>query len=140
MISVVFFNFIIAGPKKPKAKIKRIRSNGKSLKVESLFPNVWLNSIIFFNSDFVYYFYCLMKGMKEQLDALGSSGSTFTNVNKNKFENMEVEAPSEKILIEFAKQVESNFKLILTLQKQNTKLREARDILLPRLMSGEIEV
>jgi len=32
------------------------------------------------------------------------------------------------------------FNLIHTLEKQNAKLREARDILLPKLMNGEIEV
>jgi type I restriction enzyme S subunit len=78
--------------------------------------------------------------MKEQLDALGSNGSTFTNVNKNKFENMEVSVPNQKVLEEFAQEFEAPFNLILTLQKQNAKLREARDILLPKLMSGQIEI
>jgi len=31
-------------------------------------------------------------------------------------------------------------KFKINLYEQNTKLREARDILLPRLMSGEIEI
>jgi type I restriction enzyme S subunit len=44
------------------------------------------------------------------------------------------------VLEEFAQEFEAPFNLILTLQKQNTKLREARDILLPKLMSGQIEV
>ena len=53
---------------------------------------------------------------------------------------MEVLVPNENTLIDFGSEHETSFKLILTLQKQNTKLREARDILLPRLMNGEIEV
>ena len=81
-----------------------------------------------------------MSQMKEQLDALGSNGSTFTNVNKHKFENMEVFVPNQKVLNGFSEEFEAPFNLILTLQKHNTKLREARDILLPRLMSGEIAV
>ncbi len=36
--------------------------------------------------------------------------------------------------------MEPVYKLIKNLHQQNLKLREARDILLPRLMSGEIEV
>ncbi len=102
--------------------------------------NQQINSIVFYEPENVYFFYALMSQMKEQLDALGSNGSTFTNVNKNKFENMEVYVPNKKVLIEFAQEFEAPFNLILTLQKQNTKLREARDILLPRLMNGEIEV
>jgi type I restriction enzyme S subunit len=102
--------------------------------------NQQINSIIFYEPKNVYFFYALMSQMKEQLDALGSNGSTFTNVNKNKFENMEVFVPNQKVLLEFAQEFEAPFNLILTLQKQNTKLREARDILLPKLMSGQIEV
>ena len=102
--------------------------------------NQQINSIVFKEQKNVYFFYALMSQMKEQLDALGSNGSTFTNVNKNKFENMEVLIPNDKVLKEFAIEFEAPFNLILNLQKQNSKLREARDILLPRLMSGEIEV
>ena len=102
--------------------------------------NQQINAIVFHEPKNVYFFYALMSQMKEQLDALGSNGSTFTNVNKNKFENMEVFIPNKNVLNEFAMKHENSFKLILILQKQNIKLREARDILLPRLMSGEIEV
>lgn len=102
--------------------------------------NQQINSIVFNEPNNVYFFYALMSQMKEQLDALGSNGSTFTNVNKNKFENMEVFVPNQKTLNEFAEEFEAPFSLILTLQKQNTKLREARDILLPKLMNGQIEV
>jgi type I restriction enzyme S subunit len=102
--------------------------------------NQQINSIIFHEPKNVYFFYALMSQMKEQLDALGSNGSTFTNVNKNKFENMEVLVPNIKALREFADEFEAPFNLILNLQTQNTKLRQARDILLPRLMSGEISV
>jgi len=102
--------------------------------------NQQINSIVFYEQKNVYFFYALMSQMKEQLDALGSNGSTFTNVNKNKFENMEVSVPNQKALEEFAQEFEAPFNLILTLQKQNAKLREARDILLPKLMSGQIEI
>lgn len=102
--------------------------------------NQQINSIVLYEPKNVYFFYALMSQMKEQLDALGSNGSTFTNVNKNKFENMEVFIPKQKVLNDFAEEFEAPFSLILTLQKQNTKLREARDILLPRLMNGEMEV
>jgi type I restriction enzyme S subunit len=53
---------------------------------------------------------------------------------------MPVLLPTEKVIGDFGKNVKPTFKLIKTLLKQNAKLREARDILLPRLMNGEIEV
>lgn len=53
---------------------------------------------------------------------------------------VKLKLPNKETLIEFNKIVDPVFDLIHTLEKQNTKLREARDILLPRLMSGQIEV
>jgi type I restriction enzyme S subunit len=38
----------------------------------------------------------------------------------------------------YAEQVEPLFEMSETLNEQNQKLRAARDLLLPRLMSGEI--
>ena len=54
---------------------------------------------------------------------------------------MKINLPhDENVLIDFEKAFELTFDLIENLLKQNMKLRESRDILLPRLMSGEIEV
>jgi type I restriction enzyme S subunit len=51
-----------------------------------------------------------------------------------------IKLPSEKVMIKYKNETDDIFNLIQILRSQNTKLREARDILLPRLMSGEIEV
>lgn len=52
----------------------------------------------------------------------------------------EITRPPEDILNEFEVKVEPVFKLINTLTKQNRSLAKARDMLLPRLMSGEIKL
>jgi type I restriction enzyme S subunit len=52
---------------------------------------------------------------------------------------VDISVPSGKIAFETNETLKNVFNQINLLQKQNTKLREARDILLPRLMSGEIE-
>ncbi len=51
-----------------------------------------------------------------------------------------IKLPSEKVMFEYKEEIDKVFNLIQILGLQNTKLREAQDILLPRLMSGEIEV
>ena len=51
-----------------------------------------------------------------------------------------VQVPPENSGRELNSILENYFNQINILQKQNTKLREARDILLPRLMNGQIEV
>ena len=53
---------------------------------------------------------------------------------------VKLKLPNKEALIEYNKIVDPSFDLIHTLEKQNTKLREARDILLPKLMNGQIEV
>lgn len=51
-----------------------------------------------------------------------------------------IKLPSEKVMLEYKEETDRIFSLIQILRLQNTKLREARDILLPRLMNGQIEV
>lgn len=51
-----------------------------------------------------------------------------------------VTIPAEVHVREFSKFAASNFEQINNLRTQNQKLRAARDLLLPRLMSGEIAV
>jgi len=48
--------------------------------------------------------------------------------------------PSEKVMNNYKIETDKIFNLIHTLRLQNTKLHEALDILLPRFMSGEINV
>ncbi len=78
--------------------------------------------------------------MKEILEALGSNGATMTNVNKGKFEQIGIILPKKDLLNKFHSLAEPVFQLILNLQNQNQRLREARDILLPRLMMGLLNV
>ncbi len=53
---------------------------------------------------------------------------------------VKLKLPNSNALFEFNSIVDPVFELIFTLEKQNTKLREARDILLPKLMNGQIAV
>jgi type I restriction enzyme, S subunit len=48
--------------------------------------------------------------------------------------------PKDSLVIGFGEQAADLFKQIRILKQQNDKLRAARDLLLPRLMSGEIAV
>jgi len=61
-------------------------------------------------------------------------------INQESLKSLKIPWPTKNVITEFNEKVESLMKLIFVLAKQNTKLRAARDILLPRLMSGQIEV
>jgi type I restriction enzyme, S subunit len=73
-------------------------------------------------------------------DSLGSTSSIGTAINSKIVKLMPILIPTEKVIKEFERKVKYDFLLIQNLLKQNAHLRQARDILLPKLMSGEIEV
>jgi type I restriction enzyme S subunit len=69
------------------------------------------------------------------------SASNIVNYGFEEFiGEQKISIPKESLLIVFTKKANSIFTLISTLGEQNARLREARDILLPRLMNGQIEV
>ena len=81
-----------------------------------------------------------LKNRKEEIIG-NANGSTFLEISKGKFRQMKMKLPKdEKVLEDFEREFEVTFNFIENLLKQNTKLREARDILLPKLMNGQIEV
>ena len=61
-------------------------------------------------------------------------------VNKNKFDNIQVSKPSDKLLQAFSQLIKPLFEQIKNLSLKNLTLKQTRDLLLPRLISGEIDV
>lgn len=97
-------------------------------------------NIIPFNENHRAYMLFDLKNRNEEIIG-NANGSTFLEISKGKFRQMKIKLPkNEKVLIEFEQEFEVLFNLIENLLKQNNKLREARDILLPKLMNGQIEV
>ena len=85
------------------------------------------------------YFYHQLKEFFFAEDVIGN-GAIFNAVTKVELMKVKLKTPTEKIQKEFEIESQQLYNLILNLTKQNTKLREARDILLPKLMNGQIEV
>ena len=102
--------------------------------------NQQINSLVMENGLNLYYMYFTFLSLKEHLNNIGSNGATMTNVNKSKFENIEVVVPIDSLLDSFNIIANNTFVKIKNLSLQIRHLIEARDRLLPKLMSGEIEV
>ena len=97
-------------------------------------------NIIPFNENHRAYMLFDLKNRKEEIIG-NANGSTFLEISKGKFRQMKIKFPKdEKVLVDFEREFEITFNFIENLLKQNSKLREARDILLPKLMNGQIEV
>lgn len=69
-----------------------------------------------------------------------AKGSTYPEISKGRFRQMPVVVPAEPLVMEFASVAEPIIRQVRCLKRQNLKLQEARDLLLPRLMSGEVPV
>jgi type I restriction enzyme S subunit len=101
--------------------------------------NQQINALIPCKESLRYYCFFAFKDLKPRLDAIGG-GVTMANVSKGKFESLDIMRPVSRLLRNFDDICRPVFKQIRTLSLQNQKLRTARDLLLPKLMSGEIAV
>jgi type I restriction enzyme S subunit len=75
----------------------------------------------------------------EEIRAMGS-GSTYPEVSRGKFREFMIAVPPRSLIADFAGSASPLLKMIRVLKQQNQQLKTARDLLLPRLMSGEIAV
>ena len=69
-----------------------------------------------------------------------ATGAGYPAVRPDDFERAALLLPPKSLLSLFHEATEPNFRLISKLDHQNQKLAQARDLLLPRLMNGEIAV
>lgn len=111
-----------------------------NIAVEACQTNQQINSVILQNDNELYFFYESMKRIKALLDGVGSNGATMTNVNKTKFSSIKVLYPVEDLVKRYNEFCKPIFDKILALSKSIIKAEQARDSLLPKLMSGEIKV
>lgn len=84
------------------------------------------------------YVYCYLKNY--HYDSLGSTSSISKAVNSKIIKAMPFVLPDDGLIEKFSKITAPLFNQILIKQKAILELKEARDRLLPKLMSGEIDV
>ena len=100
--------------------------------------NQQINSLILNDRNLIYYMYFTFIALKDFLNNIGSNGATMTNVNKSKFENIDLLIPSSTILKIYSLAVKHSFEVIKNKSSQIRLLTEARDRLLPKLMTDGI--
>ena len=92
-----------------------------------------------FDSDDLYLLYYAVVDSMRQLFQ-GASGSTIKFLTKRMLEEIQVYVPEEDIKYKFNTIIEDYQLKIELLKKQKELAKESRDRLLPKLMSGEMEV
>ena len=102
--------------------------------------NQQINTIVCKDEICPYFVYLTMNDMSDHIKMLGSSGSTTNNLNKGQFSKIELIIPESSVMIDFNHIIKPMFETIKHNQLENTHLAALRDTLLPRLMSGDIEI
>lgn len=88
---------------------------------------------------FLPFVYCFLVSCKFELESL-QKGSAQPHVYAKDINTLHVRIPNDDLLHRFCELADSLFSKIGLLEKQNNNLTQARDRLLPKLMSGEVEV
>lgn len=81
-----------------------------------------------------------MYSLKKELDKFNSEGTVFGSINRFSIENLKIVIPPIDVMDEFEHLVSKIDNLLLNLFQETTRLEQLRDILLPRLMSGELKI
>ncbi|OAV11604.1 Type I restriction-modification system, specificity subunit S [Moraxella catarrhalis] len=104
--------------------------------------NQQINSIVPNNLNFSEYLYLYLSQseMNKYMKSLASGGSATLNMNTSTFSSIQILKPNNEILDLFHKKSLDIFEKILKNEENNQILAQTRDLLLPKLLSGEMEL
>lgn len=102
---------------------------------------VWASdcSFIDISCENFYFVYCFLK-VNSKLLKHAQTGAVQPHVKPSDIHDFELVIPDKESIYDFQDKVKSFFDKIASIQKENSRLSLLRDTLLPRLMSGEIEI
>ena len=87
-----------------------------------------------------YLFYFLLSDQYQNYAMGASTGTTRKSASASVLTNVDMPIPSESIREEFEKQISLLRQMLNNLLDKNANLRHTRDLLLPKLISGELDV
>lgn len=103
---------------------------------------IWASDCSFVDSQStsnIYFAYCVLKNKKSDIDAL-QKGAAQPHVYAKDINALEILVPNGNLLVNFENTVAPLFKKIKGLYRQIELSKQARDRLLPKIMSDELEV
>lgn len=104
--------------------------------------DIWASDCSYINktsTPFIYYYYLLLKNRQIEVTGL-QRGSAQPHVYPKDLARLSVVNAPEELTCVFEEKANSLFSVINNLQVRNQKLRQARDLLLPKLVTGEVGV
>jgi type I restriction enzyme S subunit len=127
----------VAGP------VITISASGANAGFVNLYhEDIWASDCSYIDvesTDFIYYFYLLLESRQRELFGL-QRGAAQPHVYPKDLIRLRFVCAPHSIVSVFEDEVSTSFGLVKNLASQNTLLASARDLLLPRLMNGEVVV
>ena len=142
---------VVAGGKDPAyyhnksntaSPVITVSASGNAGFVRLYYQSIWASDCSFLDiseTSNLYFIYCYLKYKQDDIYAM-QKGACQQHVNAKEINSMQLMAPTEKILMDFKDLITPVFGKINFMNKQISLSIQARDRLLPKLMSGEIEV
>ena len=126
-----------------KAPVVTISASGANAGYIGFHMNdIWASDCSFFNSDsteFIFFYYLSLLDRQVEVTNM-QRGAAQPHVYPKDLMELKIIVPSENLIKSFDEIAGSFFKLIGNLKSKNENLKKSRDLLLPRLISGEIDV
>jgi type I restriction enzyme S subunit len=89
------------------------------------------------HQSFVFY---TMLALRDQLDIFNGEGTVFGSINRDALNSMPIRIPPREVIDKFENIVSPMDAVIRNNYEESCRLQDIRDSLLPRLMSGEIDI
>ena len=88
----------------------------------------------------VFYFGQALMEWEPRFSTMGRGATNQTELSRSQIGEVEILVPSRSLVQQFEDFTTHSFGQVANLMEQNEKLRAARDLLLPRLMTGKVQV
>ncbi len=106
------------------------------------YQDIWASDCSYIDTTitpYVYYYYLLLKYNQTKVTNM-QRGAAQPHVYPQDLAQLKIEIPEERIIEKFNEIITPFFKEISNLSLKNQTLKQTRNLLLPRLISGEIDV
>lgn len=90
--------------------------------------------------DYTLFLYSYLFSIKDEIQSSYFEGAALKHLKKQSLKKKKVLVPPSSVIEKYNKQIEAMFQLITKLLIEQENLIKQRDLLLPRLMSGKLEV
>lgn len=101
--------------------------------------DIWASDCSYLQSEYIWFIYNSLKFLQPVLNNL-QCGAAQPHVYPKQINKIHIIIPTNEILKQYCSKVEPIYEHIKNLKEKNQNLIKQRDLLLPRLMSGKLEV